>query len=193
DLLVVVDPYPSATAAMFAIVRKDGAYLLPAATQLEGPGSATASNRSLQWREKFIDPLFEARTDQMIMYQLAQKLGFADQLLGKRDGRQNIKLAKAKGGMDEPDIEDITREFNAGCWTIGYTGQSPQRLQAHMRNMHVFDVRTLKARGGKDAKTGYVLDGDYFGMPWPCYGTPAIKHPGSPVLYNTSLHMMDGG
>jgi len=193
DLLVVIDPYPSATAAMFAMVRKDGAYLLPAATQLEGPGSVTASNRSLQWREKVIDPLFESRTDQMIMLQLAQKLGFADQLLGKREGRQNIRLTKAKGGMEEPDIEDITREFNRGCWTIGYTGQSPERLQAHMRNMHVFDVKTLKARGGRDAKTGYDLTGDYYGLPWPCYGTAALKHPGSANLYDTTRHVMDGG
>jgi formate dehydrogenase major subunit len=193
DLMVVIDPYPSASAAMFAMVRKDGAYLLPAATQLEGSGSVTASNRSLQWREKVIDPLFESRTDQMIMYQLALKLGFADQLLGKRNGRQNIRLTKAKGGMEEPDIEDITREFNSGCWTIGYTGQSPERLQAHMRNMHVFDVRTLKARGGKDAKTGYDLTGEYFGLPWPCYGTAAVKHPGSANLYDTTRHVMDGG
>ena len=73
DLLVVIDPYPSATAAMFAMARKDGAYLLPAATQMECEGSATASNRSLQWREKVIDPLFESRTDHMIMYQLARE------------------------------------------------------------------------------------------------------------------------
>jgi formate dehydrogenase major subunit len=78
-------------------------------------------------------------------------------------------------------------------WTIGYTGQSPERLQAHMRNMHVFDIKTLRARGGKDAKTGYVLDGDYFGLPWPCWGTPALKHPGSPNLYDTSKHVMEGG
>src|SRR3989475_455203 len=97
DLMVVIDPYPSATAAMFAMARKDGAYLLPAATQMETEGSATASNRSLQWREKVIDPLFESRTDQMIMYQLAQKFGFADQLIGKKDGKQNIKLVKVKG------------------------------------------------------------------------------------------------
>ncbi|HYR35086.1 MAG TPA: molybdopterin-dependent oxidoreductase, partial [Burkholderiales bacterium] len=97
DLMVVLDPYPSASAAMFAKVRKDGAYLLPAATQMETEGSVTASNRSLQWREKVIDPVFESRTDQMIMYQLAQKLGFADQLLGKKDGKQNIRLVKGKG------------------------------------------------------------------------------------------------
>ena len=193
ELMVVIDPYPSASAAMFAMVRKDGAYLLPAATQLECEGSVTASNRSLQWREKVIDPMFESRTDHMIMYQLAQKLGFADQLIGKKDGKQTIKLVKGKGGMDEPSIEDITREFNAGSWTIGYTGQSPERLQAHMRNMHLFDVKTLKAKGGKDAKTGYDLTGDYYGLPWPCYGTAAIKHPGSPNLYDTTRHVMEGG
>ncbi len=187
DLLVVIDPYPTATAAMAAMVRQDGVYLLPAATQLETSGSVTASNRSLQWREKVIDPIFESRTDHMIMYQLAEKFGFAREFTAK------IKLAKGKGGMPEPDIEDTLREINRGVWTIGYTGQSPERLQAHMRNMQVFDVKTLRARGGKDAKTGYVLDGDYFGLPWPSYGTPALKHPGTPNLYDTSKHVMDGG
>ncbi len=187
DLLVVVDPYPSATAAMAAMVRQDGVYLLPAATQMECPGSATASNRSIQWREKVIDPMFESRTDHMIMYQLAEKFGFAKEFTAK------IKLAKGKGGMAEPDMEDTLREINRGTWTIGYTGQSPERLQAHMRNLHVFDIKTLRAKGGKDAKTGYVLDGDYFGLPWPCYGTAAIKHPGSPNLYQTGRNVMDGG
>ena len=194
DLMVVVDPYPSASASMFAMVRKDGAYLLPAATQYETYGSVTASNRSLQWREKVIEPLFESRTDQMIMYQLAQKLGFADQFLGKANGKQVVGLVKGKGGMDEPNLEDVLRnEVNRGCWTIGYTGQSPERLQAHMRNMHVFDVKTLRAVGGKDAKTGYDLTGDYYGLPWPCYGTAAIKHPGTPNLYDTHKNVMDGG
>ena len=193
DLMVVIDPYPSASAAMFAKVRKEGAYLLPAATQFETEGSVTASNRSLQWRERVIEPLFESRTDHMIMYQLAQKLGFGDQFLGIKDGKQNIRLVKGKGG-DEPSMEDVLRnEINKGCWTIGYTGQSPERLQAHMRNMQVFDVKTLRARGGKDAKTGYDLTGDYYGLPWPCYGTAAIKHPGTPNLYDTSKHVMDGG
>jgi formate dehydrogenase major subunit len=187
DLLVVIDPYPSATAAMAAMVRQDGVYLLPAATQMECAGSCTASNRSIQWREKVIDPLFDARTDHMIMYQLAEKFGFAKEFTAR------IKLSKGKGGMMEPDMEDTLREINRGVWTIGYTGQSPERLQAHMRNMNVFDVKTLRAKGGKDAKTGYVLDGDYFGLPWPCYGNPSLKHPGSPNLYDTSKHMMDGG
>src|SRR5258708_28190203 len=113
-------------------------YLLPAATQLECAGSVTASNRSLQWREKVIDPMFESRTDHMIMYQLAEKLGFAKELIGQKgDGKPNIALVKGKGGM-EPSMEDTLREINRGAWTIGYTGQSPERLQAHMRNMNLF-------------------------------------------------------
>ncbi|HEX2830486.1 MAG TPA: formate dehydrogenase subunit alpha [Burkholderiales bacterium] len=187
DVLVVIDPYPSATAMMAAFARKDGVYLLPAATQFETEGSVTASNRSIQWRERVIEPMFESRTDHMIMYQLAQKFGFAKELVA------NIKLVKGKGGMDEPSMEDTLREINRGMWTIGYTGQSPERLQAHMRNMHVFDATTLRANGGKDAKTGYVLDGDYFGLPWPCYGNPELKHPGSPNLYQTGRHVMEGG
>jgi len=169
-------------------VRKDGVYLLPASTQFETSGSVTASNRSLQWREKVIEPLFESKPDQTIMYLLAKKFGFADQLVGKKDGKQNIQVVK-----DEPVIEDITREFNRGTWTIGYTGQSPERLKAHMRNMHVFDVKTLRAKGGKDKETGYDLTGDYFGLPWPCWGNDKLKHPGSPNLYNIEKHVMDGG
>jgi formate dehydrogenase major subunit len=194
DLMVVLDPYPSASAAMFAKVRKDGAYLLPIATQFETDGSATCSNRSLQWREKVIDPLFESRTDHMVMYQLAEKLGFGKEFIGQKGtGAPNIELVKGKGGMEPSMASVLKKEINAGCWTIGYTGQSPERLQAHMRNMHVFDVKSLRARGGKDAKTGYDLTGDYYGLPWPCYGTDKIKHPGSPNLYDTSKHMMDGG
>jgi formate dehydrogenase major subunit len=193
DLLVVVDPYPSATAAMAAMPGKAedlnpnrAVYLLPAATQFETSGSCTASNRSIQWREKVIEPLWESRSDHMIMYQLAQKLGFGPELV------KNYKLQKVKG-MDEPMVEDILREINKSVWTIGYTGQSPERLKAHMKNMHLFDVKTLKSKGGKDKETGYDFGGDYFGLPWPCYGTPELKHPGSPNLYDTSKHIMEGG
>jgi formate dehydrogenase major subunit len=87
----------------------------------------------------------------------------------------------------------MLREINRSNWTIGYTGQSPERLKAHMRNMHVFDVKTLKAKGGIDKETGYSLDGDYFGLPWPAWGPPEMKHPGSPNLYETGKHVMDGG
>ncbi|MDJ0739234.1 MAG: formate dehydrogenase subunit alpha [Gammaproteobacteria bacterium] len=173
DLLVVVDPYPTVSAVMHD--RTDGVYLLPACTQFETYGSATASNRSLQWRDKVIDPLFESLPDHTIMYKLAKKLGFADEL---------FKHIKVNG--EEPLIEDITREFNRGMWTIGYTGQSPERLKLHQQNWGMFDYTSLKAEGGP-------ADGDFYGMPWPCWGTADMKHPGTPNLYDTSSPVAEGG
>jgi formate dehydrogenase major subunit len=181
DLLVVVDPYPSATAAMGAMVRKDNMYLLPAATQFETSGSCTASNRSIQWRERVITPLFESQTDHAIMYAFAKKLGFDKEFV------KNAKIVKPDANkLEEPQVEDILREINKGTWTIGYTGQSPERLKLHMKHMQTFDVKTLKAKGGP-------CDGEYFGLPWPCYGTPELKHPGSPNLYDPSVPVMQGG
>jgi formate dehydrogenase major subunit len=194
DLLVVIDPYPSATASMAAMPSQPGdlnpnrtVILLPACTQFETTGSCTASNRSVQWREKVMEPMWESRSDHMIMYQMAQRLGFANELV-KNYAMQQVN------GMDEPVPDDILREINRCVWTIGYTGISPERIQAHMRNMHAFDINTLKCKGSVvDQASGYDMTGDYFGLPWPCYGTPSLKHPGSPNLYDTSKHVMDGG
>jgi formate dehydrogenase major subunit len=173
DLMVVIDPYPTVSAVLSD--RTDGVYLLPATTQFETYGSVTASNRSLQWREKVIEPSFDSLPDHTIIYKFAKKLGFADRMFRK------IKVTN-----DEPLIEDVTREFNGGMWTIGYTGQSPERLKAHMANQHVFDKTTLKAVGGE-------LDGDYYGLPWPCWGTADMKHPGTPLLYDTNKPVAEGG
>ncbi len=173
DLLVVVDPYPTMTAVMQD--RTDGVYLLPAATQYETSGSVTASNRSLQWREKIVEPLFECKPDQTIMKLFADKFGFSDRMF------RNIEI-----NGEEPLIEDITREFNKGMWTIGYTGQSPERLKMHMENQHTFDRTTLRANGGP-------ADGDYYGLPWPSWGTAEMNHPGSPNLYDISVPVAEGG
>jgi len=173
DLMVVIDPYPTVSAVLSD--RKDGVYLLPSTTQFETYGSVTASNRSLQWREKVIEPSFDSKPDHNIIYLFAKKFGWADRFF------RNIKV-----NGDEPYIEDVTREFNKGMWTIGYTGQSPERLKAHMKNQHVFDKTTLQAVGGE-------LDGDYYGLPWPCWGNPEMKHPGTPLLYDTSKPVAEGG
>jgi formate dehydrogenase major subunit len=76
DTLVVIDPYPTMTAVMHN--RTDGVYLLPASTQFETHGSVTASNRSLQWREKVVEPLFESLPDHVIMQMFARSSASAD-------------------------------------------------------------------------------------------------------------------
>ena len=52
-----------------------------------------------------------------------------------------FKHIKVNGNV--PLTEDLTREFNRGMWTIGYTGQSPERLKMHMKYQHTFDKTTL--------------------------------------------------
>jgi formate dehydrogenase major subunit len=140
-------------------------------------GSRTASNRSLQWGEQIAKPVFECKNDYDVMYLLARKLGFAEQMF------KNIKVEN--GAVS---AEDILREINRGGWSTGYCGQSPERLKAHMRNQSKFDVVTLRA-----PKDDPEVGSDVYGLPWPCWGTPEFKHPGSAILYNTNLPIKDGG
>ncbi len=173
DLLVVADPVPTTWAIMGN--RKENTYLLPVATSYEVAGSRTASNRSIQWGEQIVKPIFESKDDNEIMYRLATKLGFADKMF------KNIKVEN-----NVPVAEDILREINRGGFSTGYCGQSPERLKLHMANQKDFDLVSLRAKDGP-------CKGDYYGLPWPCWGTPELKHPGTHTLYNTNLHVMDGG
>jgi formate dehydrogenase major subunit len=175
DLLVVCDPYPTTWAVLSG--RTDGTYLLPACTSFEMNGSRTASNRSLQWGDEIVKPVFECKNDYEIMYLLARKLGFADQMF------KNIKVENG-----QVSAEDILREINRGGWSTGYCGQSPERLKAHMSNQFKFDLVTLRA-----PKDDPEVGGDVYGLPWPCWGTPELKHPGSPILYNTNVPVKEGG
>ncbi len=175
DLLVVADPHPTTWAVLSE--RKNDTYLLPICSQFETKGSRTASNRSLQWYEPIVKPIFESKDDYEVMYLLAKKLGFAELMF------KNIKVEN-----NVPSAEDILREINRGGWSTGYCGQSPERLKAHMKNQAKFDLVTLRAPND-DPEVG----GDYYGLPWPCWGKPEIRHPGTHQLYNTHLHVKDGG
>jgi len=154
ELLVVCDPYPTAWSVLSE--RKNGSYLLPACTSFEMDGSRTASNRSLQWGEKIVEPVFESKNDYDTIYMLARKFGFAEAMF------KNFKVEDGK--------------------------VSAERLKAHMRNQHKFDLVTMRA-----PKDDPEVGGEYYGLPWPCWGTPEFKHPGTPILYNTNLAVKEGG
>lgn len=173
DLLVTVDPHPGLAAVLGD--RQEGVYLLPAGSTMEIAGSVTNSQRALQWREKIIEPIFAAKGDYEIMYLLARKLGFEKELC-KHIGVEN----------DEPLADDILREINRGTWTIGYTGQSPERLKLHMQHQDKFDTTTSMGMSGP-------VKGEYYGLPWPCWGTADMKHPGTPLLYDLSKTIAEGG
>ncbi|SFP44360.1 formate dehydrogenase subunit alpha [Tranquillimonas alkanivorans] len=173
DLLCVIDPHPTQVAIMSQ--KEDGVYLLPAATTAEMRGTVTNSSRSVQWREKVFDPLFESKTDYEITLMLAERLGFADRMF------RNVAI---EDGV--PVAEDILREINRGTWTIGYTGQSPERLKRHMEHQDKFDSVTLRGQSAP-------VEGEYYCLPWPAWGEPKDSHPGTPLLYDTSKPVAEGG
>ncbi len=164
ELLVVVDPFPTSAAAL---TKTDNVYILPAASQYETQGSVSSSSRQIQWRYKVVDPIYDSKDDYDIMREFVTRLGFADQYY------KNIK--------QEP--EDITLELGSGSLTIGYNGQTPDRIKSHMENWHTFDIDTLQSKGGP-------VDGEYYGLPWPCW---TDEHPGTPILYDISKPVSEGG
>ncbi len=164
DLVVIIDPFPTTTAAM---CEKDNVYLLPSTSQYETEGSVTSSSRQAQWRYKVVDPLYESKTDYEIMEEFVKRFGFADKFY------KNIKKVP----------EDVTREIARGALTIGLCGWLPERIKKHTDNWHTFDVDTLQAKGGP-------CDGEYYGLPWPCW---TETHPGTPILYDISKPVTKGG
>ncbi len=164
ELLVIVDPFPTMAAAL---TETDNVYILPSSSQYETSGSVSSTSRQIQWRNKIVDPIFNSRDDYTIMKDLVTRLGFADKFY------KNIKQVP----------EDITKELGSGSLTIGYNGQTPERIKKHTDNWHTFDIDTLKANGGD-------CDGEYFGLPWPCW---TQEHPGTPILYDISKTVADGG
>ena len=175
-MLVVVDPYPTVSAVMQD--RKDGVYLLPACDPVRDPRFRhRVEPLDLSGATRLSSPCSRACRTRSIMAKFAKKFGWADRFF------RNIEMEDA----ETPNrSKDITREFNGGMWTVGYTGQSPERIKLHMENQHTFDRTTLQAIGGP-------ADGDYYGMPWPCWGTAEMGHPGTPNLYDMSKPVSEGG
>jgi formate dehydrogenase major subunit len=185
ELLVVADPHPTTFAVLAN--RRDNTYLLPICTQFECDGSRTASNRSVQWCSKVVEPIFESKNDYEAMYRLS---GAIDRAAARRNMTFRMQADMFKGievNGAAPVAESLLREINRGAISTGYTGQSPERLKLHMEHQDKFDLVTLRGAAGSP------VENDFYGLPWPCWGKPEWKHPGSHILYNTSLHVKEGG
>ncbi|RXJ91103.1 hypothetical protein CRV00_13925 [Malaciobacter molluscorum] len=179
DLLVIAEPFVNEAAILSD--RKDGIYIIPAATQFETEGSVTASNRSSQWRSKVVDPLYESKPDHEIMFEFAKKFGFYDEFIsGMKHDIVDGEIKKVKDDFIWPD--DAANELARTVKTIGLGGWTAKRLREHQENWHLFDPITLAGYG--------KMKGQYYGLPWPCWDT---KHPGSPILYNPDVPVNEGG
>ena len=172
ELLVLLDPFVNDAGVITN--KKDDVYLLPAATQFETSGTVVATNRSGQWRSQVVEPLFESMPDHEILFELAKRIGFYDEL--------TRTIRDSEGKIEWP--EAATREIASIVKSIGLTGWTPERLKRHQENWDKFDEKTLLG------KPGTPVEGEYYGLPWPCW---TEKHPGSPNLYDINKPVMQGG
>ena len=172
ELLVLMDPFVNDAGVITN--KKDGVYLIPAATQYETSGTVVATNRSGQWRSQVCKPLYESMPDHEVLFELAKRIGFYDEL--------TRTIRDADGKIEWP--EAATREIANIVKSIGLTGWTPERLKRHQENWDKFDEKTLMGKEGTD------VAGEYYGLPWPCW---TEKHPGSPNLYDISKPVMQGG
>jgi formate dehydrogenase major subunit len=173
DMLVVIDLFPSLASVMAE--REDGVILLPAASQYEHWGTLTNSHRAVQWRNPVRPPSHNTKTDMEIIQQFADALGDGAHF----DWGTGVGLYNGKS-----TYEDCLREINLGVRTIGYQ-QAPERLQQHYEYDYAFTTETTKA-----TKPGLPVSGDYWCLPWPCWGE---GHPGTPIIWRDDLDPREGG
>ncbi|WP_224268096.1 formate dehydrogenase subunit alpha [Haloprofundus salinisoli] len=173
DLLVVVDMFPSLASVMHN--RDDGVILLPASSQYEHHGTVTNSHRSVQWRNPVRPPGHNSKTDMEIIQLFADALGFGEHFdWGSGNGLFNGRST----------YEDALREINLGVRTIGYQ-QDPERLQRQYEYDWAFSTEDLKVD-----KPGLPVSGEYWQLPWPCWGE---GHPGTPIIWRDDIDPREGG
>ena len=176
DLLVVCDPYPTTWAVLSE--RKNGTYLLPACTSFEMNGSRTASNRSLQWGEQIVKPIFESQERLRHHVYACPQARLRRPDVQKHQGRERSGRGRGHPARDQSRrlVDRLLRPVSRAAQGA-YARISPSSMWSRCARR-----RTIRKSAAK-----------YYGLPWPCWGTPEFKHPGTPVLYNTNLPVKEGG
>ena len=161
DLLVVADPHPTTFAALG---DRQGQHLPAADLHLARDATARARPRTARCNG----------ASRSSSRSSSRRTTTRSCTCSRRSSASPTGCSRTSRSTDNvPVAEDILREINRGGWSTGYCGQSPERLKAHMRNQDKFDLVTLRA-----PKDDPEVGGDYYGLPWPCWGKPEIRHPG---------------
>jgi anaerobic selenocysteine-containing dehydrogenase len=117
DLLVVINRFPTADAAY-------AHYVLPATTLFEIE-SYIHHDEWVQWRQRVIDPVGEARNDYLIFAELARRLGYGErwpqsetELINAALAGSGISLEQLKAqpeGIHVPDPPMAYRKYECGA------------------------------------------------------------------------------
>jgi formate dehydrogenase major subunit len=173
DMLVVIDPFPTVSAVCMT-ARMASTCCRP--TQFETYGSVTASNRSIQWRDQVIDPLFESKTDHEIIGLFAKKFGFHDRIF------RNIALrmtASRRTSRTHPRVQPRHVDGRLHRSVAG-ADQAAHGQPAHVRQDDA--AGQWRSRGWRLLRYAVAV-----------LGHAEMKHPGTPNLYDMSKPVAEGG
>ena len=174
DLLVVADPHPTTWAAL----RRAQEQHLPAADR---------------------DQLRDRRLAHVV--QPRDPVGRADRQADLRvQGRQRGDVSpRQEARLRRPDVQEHQGREQRAVGRGHPARDQPRRLVDRLLRPVAGAAEVAHGEPDKTStcsrrrpRTG-PNKGDYYGLPWPCWGTPEFKHPGTPLLYNTNLSVKDGG
>ncbi len=106
--------------------------MLPAASQVETSGTVVNTARSAQWRSKVVDPLYEARPDQEILFDFAKRMGFYEEY-----------VAGMGKGTKFNWPEDATDEIARSLKTIGFQGRTAARIKKNILRTGIYLTQFL--------------------------------------------------
>jgi formate dehydrogenase major subunit len=86
-----------------------------------------------------------------------------------------------------PDAADILREINAAAGRPAIAASRRSAAGAHAQPGQVRPGDTARAQGRSGGGRRLLRPAVA------CWGKPELRHPGSPILYRTDVHVMDGG
>ncbi len=149
---------------------KTEVFLLPAAASTEKEGSFTNTQRLLQWRDKAVDPLLDARSDLWFVYHLGKRLKalYAESNEARDRALQALtwdyEREKPEPGSritDEPDALLVLKEIN-GYYVQPPEGKDDRNGQRYLLHdaPHVPNFTVLKS-DGSTACGSWIYSGVY--------------------------------
>ncbi len=162
-------------------------YLLPACTQFETSGSVTASNRSIQWREQVIEPLWESRSDHMIMYQLAQKLGFDKELVEELQDAEGQGHGRARARGHPARDQQVRLDHRLH-------GPEPGAAEgAHAQHERLRRQDAARPRAASTRRPATSSTATTSACRGPATARPRSSTRARPICTTPRKHVMDGG
>ena len=196
DWMVVRDFYETETAAYWKRPGIDPTkipteiFFLPAATHVEKEGSFTNTSRLIQYREKAVEPVDDARSENWFIAELCDRMKrFYANSTKQRDKpiQDLVWNYRREGAAREPVVDDIVKEINGYTLADGKVVKDFQELKGDGSTAcGCWIFSGIMPEEGKNLSKSRTPD-EYVSPNWG-FSWPANRH----ILYNRASADPDG-